>query len=70
MDSHVAMQRSRVAVAHRKRDSEAIRTATRDLAAAKLSDYVARVTAEAPPLTNDQCERIAALLRGGANGAA
>lgn len=69
MDSNVAMQRSRVAVAHRRHDSEAIRSATRDLAAAKLSDYVARIVAEAPPLTGAQCDRIAALLRGGPDAA-
>ena len=37
----------------------------RDLAAAKLADYIARVVAEAPPLTSEQRERIASLLMGG-----
>lgn len=34
-----------------------------NLKAARLEDYVARVIASAPPLTNEQRERIAALLR-------
>jgi len=39
--------------------------AERDLAAAKLADYVAKVVDAAPPLTPAQRDRIAALLRGG-----
>ncbi len=38
----------------------------RDIAAASLADYAAAVVAEAPPLTAAQRDRIAALLRGGA----
>lgn len=38
----------------------------RDLAASHIADYVARVVAEAPPLTSEQRERIASLLMGGA----
>ncbi len=36
-----------------------------DYAEAKLADYVAKVVAEAPPLTPAQRDRVAALLRGG-----
>lgn len=36
----------------------------RDLAAAKLEEHVSRVVADAPPLTAEQRDRIAALLRG------
>ena len=44
----------------------------RDYAAAKLEDYIRRVVETAPPLTQDQRSRIAALLRsgGGSNAAA
>jgi hypothetical protein len=37
----------------------------RDYAAAKLEDYIRRVVDQAPPLTEDQRARIAALLQGG-----
>ena len=39
--------------------------ARRELANAKISQYVEKVVASAPPLTDDQCERIGVLLRGG-----
>jgi hypothetical protein len=42
----------------------------RDYAAAKLEDYISRIVAEAPPLTEDQRSRIAALLQGGDSNAA
>jgi len=35
----------------------------RDLAAAKLADYIARVVDAAPPLTPEQRDRLALLLR-------
>lgn len=38
----------------------------RDLKAANLAEYVRRVVSEAPPLTPEQANRIAVLLRGGA----
>ena len=37
--------------------------ARRDAAAARVEDYVARVVAEAPPLTDAQRDRISTLLR-------
>jgi hypothetical protein len=39
--------------------------AKRDLRAARLEDYISRVVAEAPPLTEDQRDRLTMLLRGG-----
>ena len=43
--------------------------ARRDLAAAKLDAYIQKVVAEAPPLTDEQRDRIAALLRPAGGGA-
>lgn len=62
MSSDILAARSRVALAVRRRDPEAERDARRDLAAAKLEAYAARVVAEAPPLTEAQRDRITALL--------
>ncbi|MDF3305612.1 hypothetical protein P3H15_11330 [Rhodococcus sp. T2V] len=42
--------------------------AKQDLKALRLEDYVARVVAEAPPLTVEQRDRIAAILQAGARG--
>jgi hypothetical protein len=42
----------------------------RDYAAAKLEDYIRRVVETAPPLTQDQRSRIAALVQGGGSNAA
>lgn len=39
--------------------------APRDLAATKLQTHIQRVVAAAPPLTTEQRDRFAALLRGG-----
>lgn len=50
----------------RKPDDPQLVDARRDLRAARLEAYVAEVVAAAPPLTADQRDRIAALLRGGA----
>lgn len=44
--------------------------ARQQLKAAKLADYVAKVVAEAPPLTPEQVDRIAVLLRPSSGGAA
>ncbi len=46
--------------------AEVITEARRDYVAAALADHIARVVAEAPPLTNEQREKLALLLRGGA----
>lgn len=45
---------------HPESDATEIR---RDLAASRIEDYVARVVDAAPPLTPEQRDRIAALLR-------
>ncbi len=64
--SEVARTRSQVAVTARLGTADDIEAARRNHAAAKLADYVAKVVAQAPPLTPAQRDRIAALLRGGA----
>lgn len=48
----------------RKADDPELVDARQKLKAARLEDYVARVVAEAPPLTEDQKHRIASLLGG------
>lgn len=59
--------RARVAALSRSRkatDPELI-DARRSLKASRLEDYVSRVVAEAPPLTAEQLDRVAVLLRPG-----
>lgn len=41
--------------------------ARRNLAAANLEQYIGKVTADAPPLTDEQRGHLAALIRQGAN---
>ena len=48
---------------HRPADDPELIEARRDLKAAHLEQYVARVVSEAPPLTPAQLDRIAVLLR-------
>lgn len=57
--------RARVAALSRSRsaDDPDLLNARRDLRAARLAQHVSRVVAEAPLLTDEQRERIAALLR-------
>lgn len=62
----VLKARSTLGVETRSGDPERIRSARRDLAAAKLEQYIARVVASAPDLTVDQRARIASLLAPGA----
>jgi hypothetical protein len=38
----------------------------RDFAAAKLADEISQTVAKFPPLTDEQCSRLARLLRAGA----
>ena len=53
--------------ATKRQDPEADVTDLRvQLRAERLADYVARVVAEAPPLTTEQRARIAAILAGAA----
>lgn len=58
-------ERARVAILTRKRPAghPDIEEARRRLAEANISQYVERVVAKAPPLTTEQRDRIAALLR-------
>lgn len=49
----------------RKSDDPDLLDARRRLRAAKLEEYVSRVVAEAPPLTQEQLDRVAVLLRPG-----
>ena len=63
MASEVFKARSAVAVAVRR--GKPSDDARRDLAAAKLAQYVERVVAGAPPLTPDQITKIAGLLHAG-----
>ncbi|MCV7744784.1 hypothetical protein [Micrococcus luteus] len=58
-------ERARVASLSRSRstDDPELIEARRNLKAERLADYVARVVAEAPPLTDAQRDRIAAMLR-------
>ncbi len=60
-------ERSKLARLHQTHspDSPEIRDARRDLRAARLEDHVAKAVAEAPPFTDEQRARIAALLRAG-----
>lgn len=60
-------ERARVASLSRSRTSDdpALLDARRDLRAARLADYIRRVVDAAPPLTPEQRDRLAALLRGG-----
>lgn len=68
--------RSRMALEARRAkrdpsDAEAQRLATearRDFYAVRLADHIKSVVESAPPLTDDQCVRIAALLRPSAGG--
>jgi len=60
----VAHHRARVATLSRSRrpDDPELVEARRNLRAEYLAEYVARVVAEAPPLTNEQRHRIAQLI--------
>ena len=65
MTSKVLQARAQVAVAYRNNDPARIADSRRNLAAEKLAQYIERVVAEAPPLTSEQKDRLAAILRGG-----
>lgn len=64
----IANARARIASLSRSRrpDDPDLINARRDLSAAKLEQYFARITAAAPPLTTAQKARLAALIGGGA----
>lgn len=61
--SKVLSARSRVGLAARRRDPVAETAARQDLAAAKLEAYIAKIVAEAPPLSPEQRDRLAMLFR-------
>lgn len=72
--SAITTERARVAALSRSRsaDDPDFVAAKRDLAAARLEDYVERTVAAAPPLTDEQRDRIARILltnQGGADAA-
>lgn len=61
-------ERARVASLSRSRtpDDPDLLEARRNLRAARLAEHITRVVDEAPPLTTEQRDRLAILLRGGA----
>ncbi|MDQ0101138.1 hypothetical protein J2T10_000757 [Paenarthrobacter nicotinovorans] len=65
MSSDVLKARAASGVAHRKGDPAAILQAQRDLAAAKIVQYIERVISTAPELTPEQLDTITLLLRPG-----
>lgn len=60
--------RSKLANAHRNNPTADVTTIQRDYAAARLEDYIRRTVDEAPPLTREQRDRLAAILRAGDSG--
>lgn len=60
--------RARVASLSRSRaaDDPELLQARRNLREAKLAEHIAKAVAEAPPLTDEQRDRLATLLRGDA----
>ena len=66
--SAVLSNRGKVASLTRSRQPDPeLLAAKRDLAADVLAEHAAKVVAKAPPLTREQIDRIAAILRGGAS---
>lgn len=63
----VAHHRARVGALSRDRavDDPELLEARRNLKALRLEEHIRRVVAEAPPLTDEQRDRIATLLRRG-----
>jgi len=55
---------------YRSEDDPDVLAAKRDLRAARAEDYIRRVVDAAPPLTADQRDRLATLLRPSGGGAA
>jgi hypothetical protein len=60
--SRATVARGRLGIASRRYPHQ-IEDRRRDLAEAKISDHIEKVLAQAPPLTDEQRERIAELLR-------
>lgn len=55
--------KARAELAVRVRDGKPAEEARRKLAAAKLEQYISKVIAEAPVLSDEQLDKIASLLR-------
>lgn len=64
--SPVLAARARTGVAARSGDEDQIEDARRDLAAAKLEQYIEKIVSTAPPLSPAQNSHLAALFGGGA----
>lgn len=64
----VVFARNNLGVATRRADPKAIAARRQELAAAKLEAYVAKVVGDAPPLTQEQIDKIAVLLRPSSGG--
>lgn len=69
MSSDIRRARSRLAANVRNHPDADHAPLRRDLAAANLEAYVAKTVAAAPPLTSEQLDRIAGLLRPGGEAA-
>lgn len=68
MSTKVTQARSRLATLSRRSmaaTTDQIEEARRALAEAKIVEYVEKVVASAPPLSDEQRNRIAALIRAG-----
>lgn len=65
MSASWTRERAKVASWSRNRpaDDPELIEARQNLKALKLEEYVSKVVSEAPPLTTEQADRIAALLR-------
>lgn len=63
MSSDVLKARSALGVATRAGDAQTIIKARRNLAAANLAAFIQKTISEAPPLTEEQLNRIAVILR-------
>lgn len=64
MSNNVVAARGALGAASRHHPEE-VEAARRNLAAAKLEQYITAVVAKAPPLTDEQAAKISALLRVG-----
>ncbi len=67
-DTLSARARKAALTRHRNGDDPALVDAARDLAAANIGSYIKRVVDAAPPLTAQQRDKLALLLRGSDSG--
>jgi hypothetical protein len=66
MSTPVLSARGQLGRAQQQGDPDQIQTARRNLAAAKIESYIQRVVSDAPPLSAEQRDRLAAIIRGAA----